>query len=336
MADEARIWTDRELKDLEDRIREVYEGAGSDIEAEWQTYMQRGEKRLKRLYDAYLNAPDSEKKAALEAYQQAVRNYTFMNNRYQTMLDNVTLRLATTNQTALDYVNGILPDIYMHNFNAYVLPQNQLEGFGLNFALMDQHTLKVRLLAGEVELPYKNLDKIKDQLWNRRALNNSLLTGLLTGESMSKIAERIKPIVGNNQAAAMRNARTMVTGAENEGRLDRYKDLQSQGAVMHKVWIATPDGRVRDWHLSMDGQEVDVDSVFTDGNGAKLRYPGDPHAPGNTVYNCRCAMSSKFIGMRRSDGTIRYMPKDEAEPDLHDAQIAAEKARRESDAGVRK
>lgn len=56
-------------------------------------------------------------------------------------------------------------------------------------------------------------------------------------------------------------------------------------------WNATRDERVRDWHLAMNGQTRMMGELFEDGNGNRLRYPGDPDAPAETVINCRCALT---------------------------------------------
>jgi uncharacterized protein with gpF-like domain len=136
------------------------------------------------------------------------------------------------------------------------------------------------------------------------------------------------PIVDNKENSAVRTVRTMVTGAENRGRHDRYQEYESQGVIMKKVWIATPDGRTRHWHFTMDGQERDVDEPFIDGHGNDLMYPGDGSAPADTVYNCRCSMTSHIIGIRNSNGTINRI-KDYSTTDLHEKQMKEEKERRE-------
>jgi SPP1 gp7 family putative phage head morphogenesis protein len=164
--------------------------------------------------------------------------------------------------------------------------------------------------------------------WNKKQINSSVLQGVLQGESIDKMAKRLLPIVGNNEKAAIRTARTMVTGAENRGRQDRYDEYEEAGVVMNKVWIATPDNRVRDWHLSLDGQEVPTDGYFVDGLGQELEYPGDPYAPPNTVYNCRCSMRSHILGMRQSDGSFRGIGAFKSPESLHDKQISEERERR--------
>lgn len=289
---------------MEKRIRKIYKQARREITAEWDKYMKHGQERLSVLYDLYVNADYKDKQEAKQAYQDALNAYTLKNNRYRDMIADVTLRLAKVNQIAVDYLNGEMPQIYQVNYNQAIRGVKQL---GIDFTIVDEATIERRITDGDITLPRKELNITKDMLWNTKQLNSSLLQGLLQGESIVKIAERILPIVGNNENAAIRNARTMVTGAENQGRLDRYKQLEKQGAVLNKVWIATHDGRVRQWHLEMDGQEVDIHQKFTDSNGYQLDYPGDPSAHPSTVYNCRCSMKTHIIGVKSPNGRIEYL-----------------------------
>ena len=327
MPDKARVWTDKRLEVMERHLTAVYTQAQEEIGEKWEAYMQRAEKRLENLYNAYLSAPPDKKQEYLQKYQAALQNATLKNKWYRDMIDETTLRLANVNKIASDYINDQIPAIYATNYN-YIDPE--LKSVGIKWTLRDEHTVR-NMMKDTLPLPQRTLNYAKDMLWNRRQINSALLQGILQGESIPKMAKRLYPIVGNNKVSAIRTARTMVTGAENRGRQDRYEDYEEKGVVMNKVWIATPDNRVRNWHLSMDGQEVPTDESFIDGLGNELEYPGDPSAPGNTVYNCRCSMKSHIIGMRQSDGTIKRIRYEGDTPTMHARQIAEERARREAE-----
>ena len=61
--------------------------------------------------------------------------------------------------------------------------------------------------------------------------------------------------------------------------------------VPAREWVATPDGRVRESHMMMDGQVQPTGTPFESPySGAKLMYPGDPAAPVEETVNCRCAI----------------------------------------------
>ena len=199
----------------------------------------------------------------------------------------------------------------------------------VSFHLVDKKTVERRIKEGDVITPFmrtkKYLNIPKDKRWNTKQINSKMLAGILNGDSIPNIANSLMDVIGNNKTAATRNARTIVTGAENAGRKDSYKALEEQGVIQKKVWIATADDRTRESHLLMDGEEVDVDEPFSNG----LMYPGDPSGDASEVYNCRCTMRTHIVGIVRQD-TGEYIdintPHENA---AHKQQIEAEEQRRE-------
>lgn len=323
--DKARAQTDELLRAMETHIRQIYQQAQAEITEAWDAYMVRGQERLDNLYNAFLSAPIEEKSVALQRYQDAMQNFTLRNQWYRDMVNETSYRLAHVNDIAIRYVNGQIPDIYLINFN-HIDPE--LTDIGIAWTIRDERMIRNLIMSS---LPQKNLNYKKDMIWNSRQINSSVLQGILQGESIPKIAARLVGIVNNNEKAAIRTARTMVTGAENKGRQDRYDEYEEQGVVMNKVWIATPDGRTRAWHLSMDGQEVGVDDVFTDGHGNPLEYPGDPGGAPDSIYNCRCSMRSHLIGIKGINGKIEKFEdfRAKAGESMHQRQIREERGRRD-------
>lgn len=290
---------------MEKKLAQIYSQAHEEITDKWNAYLTRSNKQLDALWIAYQVEKDPIKKRdALLAYQKKAKAQTFRDMKYKDMIEETAYRMAKTNELALLYVNGELPKIYQINYNHI---GDELDKMGVAFNLVNEDVVARLSKQDKITLPKKKLNIPKDELWNTRKLNSAVLQGILQGESMRDISKRIEPIVNGNKDAAIRNARTMVTGAENGGRIDSYNRLEQQGVIMAKVWIATPDERTRTWHLDLDGQEVGINEDFVDGNGNKLQYPGDPHADPSTVYNCRCSMSSHIKGFRKSDGHIEYI-----------------------------
>lgn len=56
---------------------------------------------------------------------------------------------------------------------------------------------------------------------------------------------------------------------------------------LHKIWIATLDGKTRHTHWAADGQRVPLDGTFSIGRD-QLRYPADPRGSDAETRNCRC------------------------------------------------
>ena len=193
----------------------------------------------------------------------------------------------------------------------------------ISFSLVDEATVARRKREGDITLPAKKIDIPKDERWNTKQMNSKLLQGILNGDSIPKIAKSLTDVIGNNQVSAVRNARTMTTQAENGGRLDSYKNLEAQGVVQKKVWMATPDDRTRKSHIDIDGEEVDINEEFSNG----LMYPADPAGAAEEVWNCRCSMRTHIIGFKKKDGSISKVEYGR-DRTLHDEQMAEEKARR--------
>lgn len=213
----------------------------------------------------------------------------------------------------------------MAKTRAQYVAEHDIDGSGnIIFSLVDKSTVDRLRKTGKVKLPKKKVSVPKDKRWNTKYMNSKLLQGIENGDSIDKIAKSLLTVIGNNEISAMRNARTMVTGAENLGRLDSYADLEEQGVVQKKVWIATPDDRTRISHLELDGEEVDIDEEFSNG----CMCPGDPDCDDpSEVWNCRCSMRDHIVGFRKADGSISYIERQRDET-LHDEQIEEEKERR--------
>lgn len=308
MADKIRKATDKELVKLERKISGVYRQSQKEIKERWTAYMEQSAVQInqyEKAYDAAVISQDAKEiKKAKKALKNAKLEQTLYNDRYKEMVGSVTDKLYDANKIALAYANDKMYKIYSMNHNAIAPTADSL---GISFTIVNEKTVRNLVKAGDIKLPYKDLNKIKDVRWNTKKLNSAVLQGIIQGDSMDRIAERILPIVHNNESAAIRNARTMVTGAENQGRLDSFQELQDMGTVIKKKWIATLDDRVRAWHAEMDGDEVDLDESFVDGNGNELQYPGDPDAEPETVYNCRCAMEAVIIGFKDENGKTNYL-----------------------------
>lgn len=147
-------------------------------------------------------------------------------------------------------------------------------------AAFDEELVTQTLLAGAEN----RLVGIGNELWE--AARASLAEGVAAGESIPKLASRVRESAGTTAPRATTIARTEVIGASNKSSIEV---LRATGLVASKRWIATFDHRVRLTHIAAHGQVVPVGSTFTVG-GAELDYPGDFTGPPEEVINCRCSM----------------------------------------------
>lgn len=296
--DKAHKQTDKQLEKIERRLTKIYEDANFELSASWNDYMSKVEKKSAELLKAIDEATDDERKSKAEKeYQQFLRSLTLRNERYAQMVEETAVQLYNVNETAVAYINGQLPETYALNLNW----QNQQIGSqvqGYSYTLIDKNTVKNLATTNKSLLPFKKLNKAKDIRWNTKKINSEVLQGILQGESVPKIAKRIQKVQDMNANASIRTARTMITSAENKGRMDSYQRATDSGIIIKREWIATSDSRTRDWHTELDGQLADVDEYFENSIGLIL-YPGDPSADPANVYNCRCTMGAKIIGFKK-------------------------------------
>lgn len=131
--------------------------------------------------------------------------------------------------------------------------------------------------------------RFADVLWD--AARAQLLEGLIEGESIPELAERLIHIDEITEARATLVARTEIIGASNRGSLGL---VEVAGFTGKKTWLATEDERTRETHgpppLGADGQTVPIDAPFIVG-GFPLFHPGDPAGPAAEVCNCRCTLT---------------------------------------------
>ncbi|MGI5216275.1 phage minor head protein [Nocardia sp. CA-290969] len=130
-----------------------------------------------------------------------------------------------------------------------------------------------------------------------RLIADELAVATREGESPDQQAARVARILsaenldtfGGRRPALV--ARTETCGALNGARLEAARVMaEITGEDLHKVWLATIDGRTRDTHFAVDGQRQPLDGEFELPGGVKMRWPGEPGAPASEVCNCRCAL----------------------------------------------
>lgn len=297
------------VNEMEKYLKKLYKDAEKDLSKKWNSYMDKADKELKSLQEAYDEALKSgieqDIKHTKTVLQKAIRERTIMDDRYKGMVKQTADRYADVNEIALKYVNGEMANIYtIHYNNAGNEIEKSVKGY--SFDLVDENTVKRLANEDKIILPKKKLDPKKDIPWNTKQINSQVMQGILQGESIPDISKRLQNVTNQNLSSSIRNARTMTTSAENSGRLDSYKQASEDGVIMKKVWMAAHDDRTRESHADLDGEEVDVDEPFSNG----LMYPGDPNGDPAEVYNCRCTMVTRIVGFKPIE-----QPEEEPEPE---------------------
>jgi HK97 family phage portal protein len=114
-------------------------------------------------------------------------------------------------------------------------------------------------------------------------LKSAFADSLAAGESRQQLVGRIRSVYdGYSEGRAYTIARTETHNAVQTGTMEGYK----QAGLETKIWVAVGDEKTRDSHLAVDGEEVPLDQMFSNG----LAYPGDPSGAPEEVINCRCSI----------------------------------------------
>lgn len=313
MADKAHTLTDEKLEQMEKRLSAIYSDAQKDIQKKADDYFDKFKKDDAKKRDLVKQGKLTDKE-----YQQWRQNKIMYGKRFTAMKEDIAKQLLNVNQTATAYINGELPEVYALNYNALADTVDGVGGY--SFTLLDRDTVKHLATTDKSLLPFRELDPAKDIPWNMKAINSEVLQGIVQGESIPDMSKRIfgeimkttktegltdkemGALLKRNRDASIRSARTIVTGAENKGRMDSYQRAQDDGIILQKEWLSSDQpGRTRKWHLphSFESLVVDIDKPFVNGMG-KIMFPGDPSADGANVYNCRCSMASVVKGFKKA------------------------------------
>lgn len=327
-------WTDTELKKLEARIAREYKQAAKETAAKLEEYYKRHEVKkkvkLKELADGKIDEKE---------YKRWLTGQLAIGQRWQEMVDTLAEDYRNVNRIAASMTREFTYEAYALNHNYGTFEAESGSMIDTSYTLYDRHTVE-RLIRDNPNLlppPGRRVSqKITEGsavLWNKQVIQSLMTQSILQGESIGKIADRMQhdlsqsftiedirnqdkktakqianELARKNRDAALRNTRTMTTGAENAGRVDSYKRAESMGIKMMQEWIATLDNRTRHEHRQLDGQKVEVGDEFKI-DGYTIRFPGDPEAAPEMVYNCRCTVIGVVAGTQMDKLEAKDLPR---------------------------
>lgn len=283
--------TERELARLEKSIQREYKHAYKELKKKTDDYFANFAVR-----DARMKADLESGKYPIPAgytsdqyYKIWRQNQLGRGKRWEKMRDDMAKRIGKSNQIAASYINDTTPGIYSlnHNYEAY-----QIESItGASFDIYNEQTVK-QLIKGENHTEFRtvSVNPVRDYKWNTQKINTALTSGILQGKSIKNLTDSFMEVMQNNRKAAIRNARTAVTSAQNSGRQECYNRAVEKGIELEKEWMAVNDSRTRDSHKHLDGVIVKYNEPFPN----NLMYPGDPDGEPAEVYNCRCTMTARL------------------------------------------
>jgi hypothetical protein len=250
------------MEALERRLNKVYQDALDQTVKEHQDF-------LKKLADKI-------KEGVQPSDSQLLRE-----KWYRDQIMSISNDLAHSGQLARDIINGA-------RFTELATGYSEMyREIGVSFNLFDKNTLSA--LYGDSPYLGRAFERLADANIIAERLTGQLATSLVKGESIRDIAKGIQATTERSLKQSIVIARTETIRARNTGRYINLEQAKNSGIKLTKVWEATGDDRTRDEHSLMDGEEVEVDELFSNG----LMFPGDPNGEAEEVINCRCRVKAK-------------------------------------------
>lgn len=295
---------DEQLEQIENNLSALYANASKEVNAEWKRFSDTFKEK-----DELMQKKVAEGKMTDAEYSIWRQRQILQNDLYKASVDKMTDTLVKADKAAMAIVNGELPKVVAESYNfGQALGWKAADEAGLSVGTFQIYNAKSveKILRDNPNLLKEDVPE--DEKWNKDHINREITTGILKGESIPKVADRLARVTNMDKNAATRNARTAMTGAENLGRYETSKDLRAKGIPVDDVWSATHDGRTRESHILLDGTKRDEKTgLFGEGIILKpLRFAGDPDGDPEEIYNCRCRTGIVLQGIDHSQDENLY------------------------------
>ena len=307
-SDPAHEYTDRNLKRLERKIRAIYGQAIAEVDAEIEDYFRRFE-----IKDEKWRQWVKDGKKTKAEYRYWLNGQIAVGEEWEKKREHLANIYANADKAAYAVVYDHIPLVFAENINYATYQIEKAAKIDTAFTLYNSEAVE-RILQQNPEMLPPAGKKVSADIragravkWNVEQIQSVMMQGIIQGKSVMKIAASLASTVGDrDMKAAIRNARTMTTAAENAGRVVGMQRAQDMGIELQQQWMATLDNRTRHSHRMMDGERVDVGKTFSNG----CRFPADPYGAPAEVYNCRCTLvaavkghqiNAQDLGLRNTD-----------------------------------
>lgn len=301
--DKGQQETERILSDVEKRINEEYKQATKEVEEKLNDYLRRFELKDKRWQEWVEDGTKTEAE-----YRQWRLGQMAVGKRWSDLKEELAHDLVQVNNSAKEKIMSVCPEVYADNYNFETYQVEKDARINTGFTRYSKESVEKLMEEDPEVLPppgkkvSKDIAEGKAVRWNRQKLQSVMTQGILQGESIPNLATRLARAVGDSdRKAAIRNARTMATRAQNAGRVDAYKRAQDKGVELEQMWLATMDNRTRHSHRYLDGETRPLGEAFSNG----CEYPADPKGDPAEIYNCRCSLRGVVKGLDRKSGKFR-------------------------------
>ena len=295
-SDPAHIATDEEIAKIEKLITKEYKKAHKEVSKKCEDYFAKFAAKDAKWQEWVAQGTKTQKE-----YKEWRQGQMLVGKKWEDLRDTLAQDYTNAAQITMSITKGFAPEVYAINHNYATFEVEKKSLIDTSYTLYSKETVE-HMYKGKPKLYHtygkavaKEIKEGKQYAWDRRRITSVLTQAILQGESIPKITKRLEQVTAGDHKAAIRNARTMMTGVQNAGRIDALERAQDMGIPVKKQWLATVDGRTRHWHRELDGVAVDYDEPFKNEIG-EIMFPGDPSADAANVYNCRCTILPVVAG----------------------------------------
>lgn len=280
-------YAEKKLVEVERKIAESYKKVSAKIKKKAKKYFEQFEDIDEPMRKKYKSGEISKK----EYTDWRLKTIT-SGAKYGAFIKGLAKIMNRTNVDSMEKVDKAIKDGFRENLNYGAYEVCKKIDLDISFKLYNKQAVEHLLKHNPKILPEPKVNIPKDLKWNQKKMNSAIAQGIMNGDSIEKVADRLQAVTGMNRTSAIRNARTMMTSAQNAGRIMRYREAEKLGIPIMKKWEATLDHVTRDSHVDVDGEIRKLDEPFSNG----LDYPG-ASGPPEEVYNCRCTLVSDIKGV---------------------------------------
>ena len=288
--DPAHVATDDLIAKIEKEITKEYKQAHKEVASKMDGYL----KRFATKDKTWQKWVKDGKKTQAE-YTAWKKGQVLMGKRWGDLKETLAEDYKNAAKISQSIANGYRAEAYAINHNYSTFEIEKASRLNTSYSLYSRESVE-RMYRDNPKLYHDPGKKISQAIregkqmdWDRRRIQSVITQGILQGESIPDLTKRLERVTGGDHAAAIRNARTMITGAQNAGRIDAMDRAKGMGIPVKKQWLATLDSRTRHWHRDLDGEVMETEEPFVNDFG-EIMFPGDPDADAANVYNCRCTL----------------------------------------------
>lgn len=267
-------------------------GIESSIRREYKQVLQKLQVIIAKYYAAYGNSDDS------TMTQGDLRSA----GQYKTFLQDVLDNLDGIAEPVDKQIRQTIEDTYTTCYNGMVNAVKQsTDNTQLGSLLSGLYSATPETVKNIVENPMQKLTL--STVFSRRrnqivkSTKKTLAVGLASGDSYTRMAQRIADTLNGDYKKAMRIVRTEANRAINRGFQDVTEEasemLLGSDYVEVKEWCSMEDESVRSTHQHLNGKKLHSLDMF-ESSGAKADCPGSFGVAKEDI-NCRCFLMYSFM-----------------------------------------